>query len=122
MIERLAELVNGDAALVRRGRFLDVDFLLGVGERSYYVSVRQGRIAAVESGPKLLRPWRFAVRADQAAWEEFWRPLPKPGFHDLFAMTKAGRATVEGDLKPLMANLRYLKEVLAAPRRLSRGG
>jgi hypothetical protein len=69
-----------------------------------------------------MRPWRFAVRADAEAWEEFWRPVPRPGFHDLFAMTKAGRATVEGDLQPLMANLRYLKEVLAAPRRLSRGG
>jgi hypothetical protein len=122
MLERLAELVNGDENLVRRGRFLDVDFLLGVGDESHYVSVRQGRIAGIESGTKLMRPWRFAVRADAEAWEEFWRPVPRPGFHDLFAMTKAGRATVEGDLQPLMANLRYLKEVLAAPRRLSRGG
>ena len=31
-------------------------------------------------------------------------------------MTKTGAAAVEGDLQPLMANLRYIKDVLAAPR------
>ena len=32
MIERLFELVNADAALVRRGRFLTTDFLVEVGD------------------------------------------------------------------------------------------
>jgi hypothetical protein len=117
MIERLAGLVNGDANLVRRGQYLSVDFLLEIGERPYCISIREGRIAAIESGPKLMRPWRFAIRADEEAWNAFWQPVPKPGFHDIFAMTKAGRAQVEGDLQPLMANLRYVKEVLEAPRR-----
>jgi len=43
--------------------------------------------------------------------------VPAPGYHDLFAMKKLGVARVEGDLVPLMANLRYVKDVLAAPRR-----
>jgi hypothetical protein len=120
MIERLAELVNGDENLVRRGRFLNVDFLIEVGARAYHVSVREGRIAGIDQGPKLMRAWRFAIRADDEAWNQFWQPLPKPGYHDIFAMTKRGRAVVEGDLQPLMANLRYLKEVIAAPRRLAR--
>ena len=42
--------------------------------------------------------------------------MPAPGYHDLFAMTKAGHAKVEGDLRPLMQNLRFIKDVLAAPR------
>ena len=121
MIERLAELVNGDEGLVRRGRFLNVDFLIEVGEEPYHVSVREGRIAAVEPGPKLMRPWRFAIRAGEAAWAAFWQPVPAPGHHDIFAMTKSGEAAVEGDLQPLMANLRYLKEVIEAPRRLAEG-
>ena len=120
-LARLAELVNGDGALVRRGRFLDVDFLLEVGAEPYYLSVRAGRIAEVVTGPKLMRPWRFAIRAPAEAWAEFWQPMPAPGYHDIFAMTKAGVARVEGDLQPLMANLRYVKEVLAAPRRLAEG-
>jgi hypothetical protein len=34
---------------------------------------------------------------------------------------KIGEARIEGDLQPFMANLRYLKEILVAPRRLRRG-
>jgi hypothetical protein len=46
--------------------------------------------------------------------------VPRPGYHDLFALTRFGRARIEGDLQPLMANLRYIKEVLEVPRRLAR--
>ena len=37
-------------------------------------------------------------------------------------MTKTGTARIDGALQPLMANLRYVKDVLAAPRRLAGGG
>jgi hypothetical protein len=40
-----------------------------------------------------------------------------PGYHDLFAMKRHGIATVEGDLYALMTNLRYVKELIAAPRK-----
>ena len=120
MIERLFELVNADEALVRRGRFLTCDFLVEVGDEPYHVSVERGRIASVTRGPALMRPWCFAIRASDDAWREFWRPVPRPGYHDLFALTRFGHARIEGDLHPLMANLRYVKEVLEAPRRLAR--
>ena len=41
--------------------------------------------------------------------------MPAPGYHDVFAMAKAGHARIEGDLVPLMANLRYVKDLLALP-------
>ena len=118
MIERLPELVNANAALVGRGRFMREEFLVEVGDEPWRVTVEAGRLA-VERGPRLLRSWRFALRASAAAWAEHWRPHPRPGFHDLFAMAKRGEAVIEGDLLPLMQNLRYVKEVLAAPRRLA---
>ena len=114
---QLAGLVNRNKALVQRGRYIAIDFLLEDGDKTYWVSVRDGRIAEVATGSVLMRPWQFAIRASHDAWLAFWEPLPRPGFHDIFAMCKAGHATVEGDLKPLMANLRYVKDVLAAPRR-----
>jgi hypothetical protein len=120
MIERLFDLVNADEVLVRRGRFLTCDFLVEVGETPYHVSVERGRIASVTRGPALMRPWRFAIRAPEDAWREFWQPLPRAGYHDLFALTRFGRARIEGDLQPLMANLRYVKEVLESPRRSAR--
>lgn len=120
IVEQLPGLVNGDAALVRRGRFLTTRFLLEVGTASYLVAVVEGRIAAIERGPFLLRSWTFAVRGPLEAWERFWKALPEPGEHDIFAMVKQGRTRLEGDLQPLMANLRYVKDVLAVPRRLAR--
>jgi hypothetical protein len=53
------------------------------------------------------------VDADAARDRE---PVPAPGFHDLVALTRGGHAHVEGDLRPLMANLRYVKDVLTLPR------
>lgn len=116
VLERLPDLVNGDAALVRRGGHCSLTFLVEVGATAWLVTVHRGRIERLERGPFLMRAWRFAVRAPEAAWRRFWEPIPAPGYHDLFAMTKAGHATVEGDLQPLMAHLRYVKDVLAAPR------
>jgi hypothetical protein len=117
VLQGLADLVNGDAALVRRGRYCSTTFLVETGATAWLVTVHEGRVARVERGPFLMREWQFAVRASEEAWRRFWEPVPAPGYHDLFAMTKGGHARVEGDLRPLMANLRYMKDVLAKPRR-----
>ena len=119
MIERLFDLVNADEALVRRGRYFTCDFLVEVGDAAYHVAVERGRIASITRGPGLMRAWRFAIRAPEDAWREFWQPVPRAGFHDLFALTRFGRARIEGDLHPLMANLRYVKEALEKPRLLA---
>lgn len=117
VLDRLADLVNGNVDLVRRGRYLSTTFLVETGATAWLVTVHEGRVEKLERGPFLMRAWTFAVRAPKSAWTKFWEPMPAAGFHDIFAMAKGGHATVEGDLRPLMANLRYIKDVLAAPRR-----
>ena len=116
-IAALPALVNGDAAVVRRGRFLTTAFLLGIDDVEYLVTVSEGRIASFERGPFLMRPWTFALRASAETWQRFWEATPAPGYHDLFAMKKRGSARVEGDLVPLMTHLRYVQDVITAPRR-----
>ncbi len=119
VIDRLPDLVNGDESLVRRGRLLATTFLVGVDDVEWLVTIAAGRVERVERGPFLLRAWSFAVRAPGEAWRRFWEPMPAPGYHDVFAMKKAGHARIEGDLVILMQHLRYVKDVLAAPRRLA---
>ena len=121
MLERLSEIVNGDEALVRRGRYFSDTFMLEVGETQYLIVVRNGRIAGVETGPFVMRSWSFAIRASGDVWQRFWEKLPDPGYHDIFALLRAGRIALDGDLQPLMANLLYVKEVIAAPRKLGAG-
>ena len=70
MLEYLGELINADAAIVRRGRHCTLDFLVEVGDTPHLISTRQGRIEAVETGVGLMRPWRFAIRADDRVGED----------------------------------------------------
>jgi hypothetical protein len=118
MLEKLPELVNRDVVLVRRGRWLSDTFMVEVGDDQYLIHVRAGRIDTVEKGPFVMRSWTFAVRASAEVWKGFWEPLPKPGFHDVFALLRKGRSVLEGNLHPFIANLLYVKGVLAAPRSL----
>lgn len=115
-LERLPQLVNHNAPLVRRGRTLTGEFLVQADEVPVHIRVCEGRIGSVETGPFRMRSWRFAIKADALAWARHWEAMPAPGYHDVIAMTRLGVARLEGDLQPLMAHLRYVKEVLAAPR------
>jgi hypothetical protein len=109
-------LLEQAPALIARGQMLDCDCLLGPTAHPFLASIRAGRIVDLAPAPVLMRSWRFAYRATSAAWTEYWQPMPKPGWHDLFALTKRGEAVLEGDLHPFMAHLQYFKDVLALPR------
>lgn len=117
MLETLADQVNSNPALVRRGRAMSAGFLIEIGARGFHVRVDRGRITDVEEGPFIMRGWSFAIRAPEAVWAKFWEPYPDPGFQDIFAMNRFGHCVVEGDVDVLLANLRYVKDVLAMPRR-----
>ena len=112
----LPALLEAAPALVARGRFLDCDCRLGLIERPFFVSIRAGNIVEFAAEPALMRSWRFSYRASPLAWSEYWKPMPKPGFHDLLALTKRGEAVVEGELHPFMTHLQYFKDLLALPR------
>jgi len=121
MIERIPGLVNADENLVRRGRYLSTTFMLGVGEQGYLVKIIEGRIVSITPGPFVTPNYSFALRAPKDEWEMFWEKIPKPGHNDIFALFKRGKLTIEGDLHPFMANLLYIKDVLAAPRKEAKG-
>jgi hypothetical protein len=109
-------LLDQTPALIARGRFLDCECLLGPNENPFHVSIRQGRIIDLTPAPVLMRSWRFSYRASAMAWAGYWQPMPRPGWHDLLALTKRGEAVLDGDLHPFMVHLQYFKDLLALPR------
>jgi hypothetical protein len=109
-------LLDQDPALILRGRTLNCECLLGPMDHPFHASIRAGRIIDLTPAPVLMRSWRFAYRASPAAWAEYWKPVPRPGWHDLFALTKRQEAVLEGDLHPFMAHLQYFKDMLSLPR------
>ena len=116
-LERLPALAAADPWLLHRGRYLTTECVIQVGAVPYHLSIAGGRIAALERGPRLMTAWTFAIRAAAPAWLKFWQPVPEPQWHDLFALTRHGHATVEGQIFPLMQHLQYFKDLLALPRR-----
>ena len=118
LMDALPERINGDPHLRRIGRFCSTRFLVEAGESGFHLSVERGQMAPVITGPRPLRAWAFALRADPQVWQRFWEPLPAAGFNDIFALSRYGHMRIEGDTGPLLENLWYLKEVLAMPRQM----
>jgi hypothetical protein len=113
---QLPRLLAADADLMRRGRWLTVDCRIDIGSEPFLLSIRDGGLADFGRGPKLMHSSAFCFRGSDEAWTEHWKPVPGPGWHDLFALTKRGAASIDGDLRPFLQNLQYFKDLLALPR------
>lgn len=112
----MPERVNGCDRLLWRGRHLNTILLLQVGAAEYLIRIEEGKIAKVGKGPFVMPDWRFALRADEEVWSQFWSSRPPPGFHDLLALSKGKHLRIEGDIYPLMSNLLYFKDILSSIR------
>ena len=116
ILDQLPATANACPHLTRVGLRCSVEFLIEVESRAFQLTVQSGRITDVHLGPLNMRAWRFAIRAGESAWREFWSPMPRPGFNDIFAMTSRGHARIEGDVGPLLEHLRFFKELVQLPR------
>ena len=120
--ERLPSLLNGDAGFAFRARAMTLDFVLATGPDRFYVPVRSGRLEPVVHGSRILRSAAVAFAAEPEVWLAHWRPVPSPGEHDLFALVKDERLSIEGDMRVLIRHLQNFKDILAAPRALFEEG
>jgi len=112
----LPELLATDQDLLRRGRWLSVEVRVEIGAEPFFLSISEGALKGFERGARLMRSTAFSFAATDEAWTNYWQPMPAPGWHDLFALTKRGVASMNGDLRPLLQNLQYFKDLLALPR------
>ena len=60
MIEKIASLVNADARLLRRGRFVDTTFMIAIDDAYTLIRIEGGRIAKVTPGPFITPDYSFA--------------------------------------------------------------
>lgn len=116
MLEQLPARVNANTALVRRGRYVNLTFLLGIGERDYLITISEGRVVEVRPRRLATATGRFTIRASGDAWREHWQAMPQRDYHDIWSMLPKGYARIDGDLLPLMQNLQYFKDLIASLR------
>ncbi len=120
MPTRLPALVNDDPVLRRWGRRLTADVLLEVGADTWLLPVQNGVIGTVRRGPFRMADVTVALRAEPDAWAAFLSPEPPPMRHDLFALIRAGKLRIEGDLHPFMTHLFWFKGICAKLREAGR--
>ena len=118
MLDQIATLVNEDAFLQRKGRFVSCVLMVESGGTRFRLTIRGGNIDSVETGWLIMARYDLLMRASVDTWSRFWEPVPAPGYNDLFALLKKRLLTIEGDVQPFMANLFYFKGMLEMPRRL----
>lgn len=104
-----------DTDLLRRGSRVGTRCLIEIGKEQIMLTISNGRPLIAER-IALLGSWEFAIRASAEAWMALWQPVPKAGWHDLFALYKRGEMHIEGQLHPFMANLQYFKDLVTLPR------
>lgn len=101
-----------DDDLARRGRWVNVTFLLRKGADDYLITLREGRVERIAPGPHVMPCWTFALSAESDTWERFWAAEPQPRFHDLMAMVRFKTLRIEGDMTVFMRNLLYFKALI----------
>lgn len=119
MIDRLQQIqadLERCPHLHRLGALFSQTVLLKVDQQEFYLVFKKGHLDHIVEGPSKKTPYRFGFCTDAEALRHFWQPIPAPGFHDIFAMAKIGRAEIVGDMLLLVKNLRFFKEVLALGR------
>ncbi|MBQ0751136.1 MAG: hypothetical protein KBT70_13145 [Roseovarius sp.] len=124
MIDRFREIearLKDQPHLLRLGRLFSETVLVEIEGEEIYLTFDKGQITSVMAGPSRKTPWRFALRTDADALEQFWQARPAPGFHDIFGLAKIGRGRMDGDILCLVKNLRFFKEVMALARHTEEG-
>ena len=107
-------------ALAQRGRTFSADWIVRIGTRPHLVRIHEGRVIDCAPHLPLLHPTRLSISGTVVAWHALWEPVPRPGWHDIFALVKRGELRIEGDMQLFHAHLQYLKDLLTLPRKESR--
>ena len=116
ILERMRLALAARPHLLRLGALFSKTVLLEVDGAEFFLFFEKGVLEKIVDGPSRCTAWCFAFRTDRAALDEFWKPLPEPGFHDIFGLVKIGRGRIDGDILTLVRNLRFFKEFMALAR------
>jgi hypothetical protein len=112
LLTGLAERVDRDPALLRRGRYLNTVCQLDIGDDTVLLRIIDGRITELRRGPFVTPSASFAISGEAGIWRRLLAADPPPGDHDLLAFVKRRELRLSGDLHPLMSHLLYFKAVL----------
>jgi pimeloyl-ACP methyl ester carboxylesterase len=113
----IQSVLAGHPGLMHRARLVRMRFELRASSARVQVAVDGPNIRATPAqagdGAGVSKP-EFTIEAADEAWQEFAKPLPAPGYHDLLALLGAGNARFEGDGLPFYTHLFLVKGLVDA--------
>lgn len=116
MLTKLKSRVNDNSALTRRGKWVNLSFILGIDEKDYLIDIEQGQITQIRKRKLETESGAFSIRAKKITWQEHWKQMPKRDYHDIWSMLPKKLITLDGDLTPLIQNLQFFKDLIASLR------
>lgn len=116
--ERLAKRFMVGAITAKSRHCVTATAVFQFGAVAVHTTVRDGTVTSVALLRDLrpLQAWDFSIKGSTDAWHEFWKPVPKPGYHDVFALMRHGHMVIEGNMKVLLTHLQFFKDLAASGR------
>jgi hypothetical protein len=99
-------LTDSDETIKAMAKYYTCSFLFDMGKVKVIVEMHDGKVKNINTNPGGLDPYDFALRASEATWREFARPIPKPMFHGIYAASFREDLKIEGNHLVLMQNIR----------------
>ena len=103
--QRFKQRVNSDPVLSSRGKGSSFRVLLAHDQHQLLITVRDGAIETLQTGPFVMPSCDFALSGSAEAWQRF-------GDQDIFAFFRSGEMTLSGDTRKFYAHLMCLKLLL----------
>ena len=116
IIQRLKQKVNNNYNLIKRGKWVNLSFVFGVESEEFIIKIFEGKIIDITKKKVDTEYGVFKISSSLQNWKKHWLKVPPRNYHDLFAMLSKKLVKLDGDLKPLMQNLQYFKDLIASNR------
>jgi len=117
-IARWREVINADREIARLGKFFDGRMCVQFDSEKYILVISRGTVIDVVEQPLWDQPFDFKIEASRDVWWQSVQPVPRPFYQDIFGMMWNHGMTLEGEVVAAMQNIRVVKLMLAAMKRV----
>ena len=104
--KKYEELINNDETIKAMSKYYTCSFMFDMEKAKVIIEMHDGKVKNINTNPKALDPYDFALRASAKTWKEFGQPVPKPMFHGIWSASFQRDLKIEGNHLVLMQNLR----------------
>lgn len=97
-------------------------FLVRSGGDEVLIRVSRREPWSWSTAPSADDAWQFSLSAPVAVWTEFWRPVPRPPYHNLLAMmARVPDFRVDGDRRVFFQHAYLVRRILETGRAVMNG-